>query len=557
MKSPVTLIKKGFTLKGAFVLLTFIFFSSLAAQDSSLVVNASINLIDGSIAPYNKVQPGDTLFLQAGIRNKLLIRNFSGSVQKPITIMNKGGIVNISTNDYYGISISNCRFFRFSGQGSGTDFYGIQINKVLGGAGIGIGNASSDFEIDHILIENCLTAGIYAKTDPSCSNNISRENFTQFNTIIHDAHISNVGNEGMYIGSSYYSGMTVNCNGKDSVILPPILDGVKIYNNIIKSTGWDGIQVSSASFNCQIYNDSIINDSQAEVPSQMSGILIGGGSKCDCFNNYIRDGKGDGIESHGLGGSKIFNNIIVNAGISYFPNDPTKMKHGIFISDVSAMKDSSFSIIFNDIINAKTDGIRFQSVNSKNNLIASNLIYHSGIYNTPSLSDYYVVIPNGLSDVQIKNNFFTNNFQDAGVSMPDYSILPGSPLIKNAYWNNLGISFDFKYTPRPTGELFDIGAMKYDNKLDSLIIPNKNYPLLFPNPVNNLLTLRYQVFTNSTIELKIYNENGFLSIQQSKQTYMPGIQEIKVNVDQLPSGFYIYSLNDGKQKYYGKFIKSH
>jgi hypothetical protein len=233
------------------------------------------------------------------------------------------------------------------------------------------------------------------------------------------------------------------------------------------------------------------------------------------------------------------------------------MKHGIFISDVSAMKDSSFIIIFNDIINAKTDGIRFQSVNSKNNLIASNLIYHSGIYNTPSLSDFYVVVPNGLSDVQIKNNFFTNNFQDARVSITDYSILPGSPLIKTAYWNNLGISFDFKYTPRPSGELFDIGAMKYDNKLDSLIIPIKNYPLLYPNPVNKFLTIRYQVFTTLIIELNIYNERGKLCLQQLKQTYTPGIQELQVNVDRLSSGVYFYSFYDGKQKYYGKFIKSH
>lgn len=557
MKFSSANIAKSVYKKLILVLMTLFSLLNLKAQNSNLVVNSSINIIDGTIAPYSSVQPGDTIYIQSGQRNKLLIRNFTGSVQKPITFMNKGGIVHISTNDYYGISISNCRYFRFSGQESGINFYGIQINKVLGGAGIGIGNSSSDYEIDHVLIENCLTAGVYAKTDPTCSNNISRDNFTQFNTIIHHTNISNVGNEGMYIGSSFYAGMTINCNGKDSVVLPPILDGVKIYNNIIKSTGWDGIQVSSASFNCQIYNDSITNDSQAEVPSQMSGVLIGGGSKCDCFNNYISDGKGDGIESHGLGGSKIFNNIIVNAGISYFPNDPTKMKHGIFITDISVMKDSSFNIIFNDIINAKTDGIRFQSIHSKNNLIASNLIFHSGLYSTPSLSDNFVVLPNPLSDVQIKNNFFTNNIQDAGISFTDYSILPGSPLIKSAYWDNLGISFDFKHTPRPNGELFDIGAMKYDNKLDSLLIIDKNYPLMFPNPVDHLLTIRCQSFSTSVIELKIYNEHGGLSLQQSKQTYMPGVQEFQVIVDRLSAGLYIYSLHIGKQVYYGKLIKLH
>ena len=555
MKYPEARIKTGISEKLLIVLMSLFLLFHLSAQNRKLVVTTSINLIDGTIAPYNTVQPGDTIFLEAGIRNKLLIRNFTGSVQKPITFINKAGIVNISTDDYYGISISNCRYFRFSGMGTSTDYYGIQITKVLVGAGMGISSMSSDIEIDHILIKNCLTAGIYAKTDPTCTNNVSRETFTQFNTIIHDNYISNVGNEGMYIGSSFYSGMTINCNGKDSIVMPPILDGVKIYNNIVKSTGWDGIQVSSASKNCQIYNDSIINDSQAEVSSQMSGIIMGGGSKCDCFNNFISDGKGDGIENHGLGGTNIYNNIIVNAGISYYPNDPTKMKHGIFISDVSVMKDSSFNIIFNNIINAKTDGIRFQSINSKNNLIASNLIFHSGTYNIPSLNDNYVVIPNALSDVLLKNNFFTKNIQDAGISLTDYTILPGSPLIKKAYFNNMGVQFDFKYTPRPTGVISDIGAIMHDAGIDTLSSLSNESALLFPNPAINLLTIRCLSLTTGMIEFLVYNLTGELVLQQARQIYTPGVQEFQVTVDKLASGVFIYSIQNGKQISNGKFIK--
>jgi hypothetical protein len=552
---PSANITKSFYEKLLLVLMTLLSLFNLKAQNSNLVINSSVNIIDGTIAPYSSVHPGDTIFLQSGTRNKLLIRNFTGSPQKPITFMNKGGIVNISTDDYYGISISNCRYFRFTGQGLAPDFYGIQINKVAGGAGMGVSAMSSDFEIDHILIENCFTAGIYAKTDPSCSNPISRETFTQFNTLIHDVSIAHVGNEGMYIGSSYYSGMTINCNGKDSLIMPPVLDGVQIYNNIIKSTGWDGIQVSSASKNCQIYNDSIINDSQAEVSSQMSGIIMGGGSKCDCFNNFISDGKGDGIENHGLGGNKIYNNIIVNAGISYYPNDPTKMKHGIFISDVSVMKDSSVNILFNNILNAKTDGIRFQSVRGKNNIIASNLIYHTGNYNIPSLSDNYVVIPNGLSDVQLKNNFFTKNILDACISLSDYTILPGSPLIKKAYSNNMGVNFDFKYQPRPMGEISDIGALMHQPNIDSLFPSDSATPLLFPNPANNLITIRCQALTTDLIDLQIYSLSGGLLFQQSKPVYAPGVQEFLVSVDKLSSGVYVYSIQIGKQFFYGKFIK--
>ena len=75
---------------------------------------------------------------------------------------------------------------------------------------------------------------------------------------------------------------------------------------------------------------------------QMSGILIGGGSQCDCYNNYIYKGKGDGIESLGLGDYRIFNNVIVDAGRSYYPSDPTKMKYGIYVNDNSAGSNSGF-----------------------------------------------------------------------------------------------------------------------------------------------------------------------------------------------------------------------
>jgi len=287
----------------------------------------------------------------------------------------------------------------------------------------------------------------------------------------------------------------------------------------------------------------------------MSGIIMGGGSKCDCFNNFISDGKGDGIENHGLGGTNIYNNIIVNAGISYYPNDPTKMKHGIFISDVSVMKDSSFNIIFNNIINAKTDGIRFQSINSKNNLIASNLIFHTGTYNIPSLNDYYVIIPNALSDVLLRNNFFTKNIQDAGISLTDYTILPGSPLIKKAYYNNMGVQFDFKYTPRPTGVISDIGAIMHDAGIDTLSSLSNESALLFPNPANNLLTIRCLSLTTGMIEFLVYNLTGELVLQQARQIYTPGVQEFQVTVDKLASGVFIYSIQKGKQISNGKFIK--
>lgn len=545
-----------------FFIVAFFSLQQLQAQQHSWLTDSSVNVIDATNAVYHSVHPGDTIYLAAGSRDKLLIRNFKGTVDSPVVFINKGGAVNISTNSYYGIAINNCRYIRLSGQGSSGTFYGIQIAKVAAGCGIGIGAMSSDFEIDHIAITHCSTEGIYAKTDPDCAFIATRDKFTQFNTDIHDNYIADIGNEGMYIGSSYYAGMTITCSGKDTVVMPPVLNGVTINNNIVKNTGWDGIQVSSAPLHCHIFNNTISHDSQAEMPNQMSGILLGGGSKCNCNNNLVTDGKGDGIENHGLGGNNIFNNIIVNAGRDYLPNDLTQMKHGIFVSDISVQQDSSVNIFFNDIINPKSDGIRFQSIKSRHNLISGNLIVNPGNYNFYPYSntaftsnDAYIMIPLKTADVQVKNNYFSKNLLMAGIAATDYSILPGSPLINQGDAGNGAVSYDYYYHRRPVGGLFDIGATEYSGGADTLLHTTNDRVIAFPNPASTSITFQYLSVAIDAGNLQVYNSTGQLVLQQNNNTLSPGIQQWNVDVAYLPRGLYVYTFTNAQQVTFGKFIK--
>ncbi|MEI6901308.1 MAG: hypothetical protein WCL00_15640, partial [Bacteroidota bacterium] len=267
------------------LILLFAIHPGMMAQRSRIVVDTMTNLVDATVFPYSNIHPGDTILFQPGNRSYLLIRNFQGQPGQSILFMNDKGVVSINTDHYYGIAFENCRFVRFTGTGHVPAFYGFMIQHVQNGAGLSLGKGTSDFEIDHIFIKDVPIGGIYAKSDPDCDFQYTREKFTQYNTVIHDNYLSNIGNEGLYIGSTKYTGQTVNCNGKDTIMFPPLLKGVKIYNNIINFTGWDGIQISSAAENCQVYDNLVMYDSQAEMYGQMSGIMLGGGSKCDCFNN--------------------------------------------------------------------------------------------------------------------------------------------------------------------------------------------------------------------------------------------------------------------------------
>jgi hypothetical protein len=537
----------------------------LYAQGRSFPVDSLTTVIDGNYPPYNQVRPGDTLLLEYGKRNYILLRNFQGEADNPIVIINSGGVVSINTDHYYGISIRNCRYLKLTGTGDQNHFYGFKIERVANGGGIGIGERSSDFEIDHVSVENCRGVGISAKTDPDCSFTNDRDKFTQFNSVLHDNYIAEVSYEGMYIGSTKYFGQTVNCDGRDTLLLPSLLDGVRIYNNIIKYSGWDGIQVSSASSNCQVFDNLIMFDSQAEFANQMSGILLGGGSKCDCYNNYISQGKGNGIENHGMGGNRIFNNIIVDAGRSFQPLDSSKMRHGIFVSDVSMQVDSSVYILHNNIINPKSDGIRFSSLKSRHNLIASNLIINPGnfdYYENGNTSftgaDSYIMLTNHTIDAALKNNYFSRNADDAGFSSSDYTLFPDSPLIDSAYYDNKGVVLDYYHHPRPVGIASDIGAVEFKPEYLNMPSGSTNLgvrPLLFPDPVKTWLCIQYQNIDQVRTSLDIYNLQGNRVIS-GDYPFLPGsIQVINVNVTFLPPGIYIYRLSSGLQKVSGKFNK--
>ena len=451
-----------------FCLFLLVFVKTVNSQTSHIITPDKIYL-NGLDAVYQNVKPGDTLVFTSGAKNYLLIKNFHGSPGKPLVMINSGGPVIIDTDHYYGISIANCQYIKFTGTGDPSQTYGFQVKRVANGSGLGIGELSSDFEIDHVSIENCKIGGLYAKTDPDCSLTSVRSNFTQYNTIIHDNYIANVADEGMYIGSTKYDGQTVFCNGKDTVLMPSLLDGVRVFNNIVKYSGWDGIQVSSAYKDCQIYNNTILFDSQAESNAQMSGIMIGGGTKCDCFNNFISQGKGDGIESHGLGGTRIINNIILDAGRSFWPADLTQMKYGIYISD----NNSSVYISNNNIINPKSDGIRFASVTGNVNVIASNVIINPGNFdlyqngNTWAKGvDSYIMRPDPGFTFTLQNNYLARNadsvkFVSTIFQNPaDFKLMAGSPLIDRAEIDN-NINFDFSGSARPIGIKSDIGAFEF------------------------------------------------------------------------------------------------
>ncbi len=404
------------------------------------------------------LKPGAVICLDASIRYKSLkFINLKGTEKKPITIVNCGGDVNISVDSdkSFVIKTENCKHFRITSVGTNGSSYGIKLSGAKG-LGLTLDYLSSDFEIDHIEVFDIGFAGIMAKTDPTCDDATIRGNFVMRNISLHDNYVHDTGGEGFYIGNSFFSnGMKRECG----IRMPHEIQGVKVYNNIIKNSGWESIQVGSAIQNAAIYDNRIENYGTKDKPNQRGGIQIGEGTGGLCYNNFIIKGNGNGMTVLGYGDNLIFNNIIINAGLN-----------GIFC-DERFSKGSGFKFINNTIINPSMDGIRIYAEQLKMNVIANNIIVNPGNYKTyrrtflRSGDDAYVYKLSDDVKVDLSNNYFTldidllkfTNYKEF-----DFSLTASSPAINAGRdVSGFGITHDFGKNKRPNGEKFDIGAFEY------------------------------------------------------------------------------------------------
>lgn len=545
----------------AYCLVTFVSYSFA----TNIII--AQNIFDINDANYN-INPGDTIFLDSGFKDYLFLKDINGDALNPIVIINQNGQVEINTTHYYGILFWGCSHIKLSGNGTPGIQYGINISKVEGGSGISIDFLSTDIEIEFVEVAFTKIAGIYAKTDPyfdsECSIVGLRDNFTMYNIVIHDCYLHDIADEGLYIGSSKYTGYNISSNDcGSSWVFPHIIEGVRIYNNIVENTGWDGIQVSSTTKDCYIYGNTIRNDSDSSYRFQMSGILIGGGSNCDCYNNKIFDGKGDGIDIFGFGNHKIYNNLIVRAGKSFIPTDenPNPNKHGIYVGDEVTEADAKMFIYNNTIISPKSFGIKLANTDISSYEIYNNLIVSPGFYESLG-SNSYVNILDGINFTQ-SNNLYSNDIAEMiflNADNDNYDLEGTSPA-RNAGKDltYLGLSFDIDNRDRPLFIFFDIGAyettespigIKEEIELRSKVIISN----ITPNPVINRSTFHYEVTDPTHIRIFIVNQLGkFIDLIVDEQNFINSYNIEIQNTKYVP-GLYYLILECKFGRYSKKFI---
>ncbi|RYD93794.1 MAG: T9SS type A sorting domain-containing protein, partial [Sphingobacteriales bacterium] len=156
-----------------------------------------------------------------------------------------------------------------------------------------------------------------------------------------------------------------------AVMMPLRMENIEIAYNRVENTDWDGIQLSNARGNAKIHDNTVRNFGRINLSSQQAGIILGGNTQGDIYNNTVSKGTGNGIEVFGYGLNKLYGNTIDSTGW----DGSTLGQESVFLNDLKTSPEANpkQQIYFynNAIRNPKTKGAVRVSNYQSNSLAAS------------------------------------------------------------------------------------------------------------------------------------------------------------------------------------------
>ncbi|MEP7232966.1 MAG: choice-of-anchor Q domain-containing protein, partial [Ginsengibacter sp.] len=454
------------------LLLALLLFSGASQAQSSCGCDHVLKpAADGGIYFTNgngmTVLPGEKVCIQGGYYPYISLIGLVGTASQPITITNCGGQVVCGSGPTYCYRIINSRYFKFTGTGTTGITYGFKAYWSGGtlSAGMSVRDSTSDYEIDHLEVQNSQN-GFLCKIDPAdCTPASWSTGWTIKNVSIHDNYVHKTMGEGMYIVNTAVTQTVKDCNNQTITIEPVKMNGLKLYNNIVDSTGWDGIQIAAAT-NAEIYNNKVTHYGLQNLGSQQAGIILGGKSNGSVHDNYISDGTGEGLEIFGYGNVNIYNNILANTGW-----DGTAAKQDAIAVDDRPQPNNQYTglqvyVNNNTVVNAARNAIHL--FNSYNTMAQGNKIYNNLLVkpNNTSIYDNPYTNIDGNTNVDTLNNVkipVIANAYFVNASANNFHLLANSPAIdKGLNAASYGVTKDYDGVSRPQGSAFDAGAFEYN-----------------------------------------------------------------------------------------------
>ena len=347
-------------------------------QNNNFIIYNSTPYVINATTTGRTFSGGDTIFIASSRTKAIKFEQLQGALGAPIVVTNINGQVKIKDSQAWGgITFENCKHIKISGAGHANFKYGFE----LGGnnCGLAFSGISSDCEAENIKIDHEGFFGIFAKKDFGGNPPAPYPVFE--NLIIHDCFIENV-SEGMYIGETASPGMEFK--------------HLKIYNNIIRNTKRESIQIANAVEDIEIYNNTMINAGLDNTLYQTNNLQIGDNSVVNAYNNIIMQAPSFGIITLGKGDCNFSNNYISNS-------------QGVFI-DNGQFTDTTKPITLNNNYFSSINGKQIvRNMNELNHIYINNNSYNTKLpfYNNDS---------GNLNNFSLINNIFSTihqiNFKD-------------------------------------------------------------------------------------------------------------------------------------------------
>ena len=288
---------------------------------------------------------GDTVFISSSRTEALKILDLNGEEGNPIVFINKGGQVKINDTRWGAITFQNCKHIKISGTGDPQYKYGFLLAAST--CGLAFSELSSDCEAEFIKISHEGFMGIMAKKDYGGYPPVPIPVFE--NLSIHDCFIENV-TEGMYLGETKSPGMEFK--------------HVRVYNNIVRNTGREAIQIANMVEDVELYNNTLLNAGTDDTNYHGNLLQIGDNTVVKAYNNIISGAPAYGIMSLG-------------SGDNYYQNNYISDCKGVFVDDRDFTKVDSVIVFsanyFSRINHPENEVIR--NLNGENYLVVTNNVY--------------------------------------------------------------------------------------------------------------------------------------------------------------------------------------
>jgi hypothetical protein len=290
-------------IKLIFLTIVILFSGTITLKSQKIIlIQPNTTYMDASTMA-NPPVGGDTIKVVSGRIQTLKFRYLTGTLAKPIVIINTGGQVSISTTAWGALAFENCNFIKVTGTGDPTVHYGFKLQGIE--CGLSFSEYSSDCEAEfvEILGSGHTFFGIFAKKDFGGTPPVPYPQFN--NLLIHDNYIHHV-TEGMYIGETKSPGMEFR--------------HVRVYNNIVDYTERESVQMANCVEDIEVHNNLFRNSGTANEAWQNNCFQIGGNTVGKYYNNIMINSPGYGIIVMGMGNIEVYSNYVENC-ISSFIDD--------------------------------------------------------------------------------------------------------------------------------------------------------------------------------------------------------------------------------------------